>query len=60
MPTYAVDFDYDVRIGDTTTVVADDKEQAEDFALEYAEETFTDGKEFEVVHVREVDNTKNG
>lgn len=59
MPAFEVDYNYDVRLGDTATINADDKEQAEDFALEYAEDVNPDGSNFEVVHVREVKNTTN-
>lgn len=48
---YTVQYDYSVRTGGTTIVVADTKDEAEMLAKEYIAETYPDAFDVEIVEV---------
>lgn len=54
MPNYEVDYSYKIEEYGSTTIQADDKEQAEQFAREYVQDTFDQCFGVEIEEVREV------
>ena len=54
MSFYEIDFSYKVEEYGTVILEADDKEQAEQFGVEYVKDTFTDVLEVSIDEVKEV------
>lgn len=54
MPNYEVDYSYKIEEYGTHPVVADDKEQADQFTREYVQDTYDQCFGIEIEEVREI------